>query len=134
MLPTFFPKILSFDADNTRILKAVSRAIVHPSSQVSIWAAEGIAEYLGSKHQNMVLRCMGAVAMYANLLTRSEQRQTQRGIRRFLGKKTRECAKHPKTSQGGICQRIRQCRTRVGRNLTSHHGMDCTLLGAFCRC
>ena len=82
-----FPKILSFDADNTRILKAVSRAIVHPSSQVSIRAAEGIAEYLGSKHQNMVLRCMGAVAMYANLLTRNEQRQTQRGIRRFLGKK-----------------------------------------------
>ena len=82
-----FPKILPFDADNTKILKAVSRAIVHPSSQVSIWAAEGISEYLGSKHQNMMLRCIGTVAMYANLLTRSEQRQTQRGIQRFLGKK-----------------------------------------------
>ncbi len=72
------PKILSCNQNDAEILKAVIRAVTHPSPEVSAWAAEGIAKYLGPEHQNTVLSCIGAVAMHSNLLVQDEQLQTQR--------------------------------------------------------
>ena len=72
------PKILSRNQNDAEILKAVIRAVTHSSLEVSVRAAEGIAKYLGPEHENMVLSCIGAVAMHSNLLVQSEQLQTRR--------------------------------------------------------
>ena len=72
------PKILSYNPNDTEILKAVIDAVTHPSSQASAWAADGVAKYLRFEHGNTVLSCVGAVAMHANLLAQNEQLQTQR--------------------------------------------------------
>ena len=72
------PKILSCNQNDAEILKAVIRAVTHSSLEVSTWAAKGIAKYLGHEHQNTVSSCVGAVAMYSNLLVQDEQLQAQR--------------------------------------------------------
>ena len=60
------PKILAYDPDNREILKAVARAVTHAVADVSCDAARGVAEYLEPNHQNLMLRCAGAVAMLSN--------------------------------------------------------------------
>ena len=69
------PKALSYMPNNPAVLKAVARAITHASGEVSIWASEGVAEFLGPEHWDLALRCAGAVAMYANLAFEHEQSQ-----------------------------------------------------------
>ena len=72
------PKVLAADPNNVRILEAVARAITHASYDVSTNAALGIAAYLGTRYGNLTLRCAGAVAMKANLLTENERRNNER--------------------------------------------------------
>ena len=71
------PKVLAEDPDNARILEAVSRAIIHASQAVSVGASVGVAEYLWPRHRGLTLRCAGAAAMMANLLTDHEQRHNE---------------------------------------------------------
>ena len=68
------PKVLAADPDNRRVVEAVARAITHASDAVLVGAAFGVAAYLGARHSDLMLRCAGAVAMRANLLTEYEQR------------------------------------------------------------
>ena len=74
------PKALSYMPGDTVVLKAVARAITHGSHEVSIWASEGIAEFLGADDWDLVLRCAGAIAMSANLAFRYERSQVRKGI------------------------------------------------------
>ena len=69
------PKVLSHEPDNEALLKAVVQAITHASPQVSLYAAMGVAEYLGTTHRDLVLRCAGAVAMSINLLQRNNPKR-----------------------------------------------------------
>ena len=69
------PMILSRDPRNEIVLEAVARAITHASEEVSIWATKGIAEYLAPGHQELALRCVGAVATYSNKLAGHERLQ-----------------------------------------------------------
>ena len=62
------PKLLSKNPDNTVILKAIAKAITHACDQVALWAAEGVGEYLVSECEDLMIRCVGAIAMQANLL------------------------------------------------------------------
>lgn len=62
------PKILAHDPGNKEVLEAVALAIIHAASDVSRDAARGVAEYLGSDHQDLMMRCAGTVAMLPNLI------------------------------------------------------------------
>ena len=70
------PKFLAHDPNSAELLTAVAKAITHQTVQVSLWAAEGAAEYLVSEGKDIATRCVGAIAMQANLL---EKHQEQRG-------------------------------------------------------
>ena len=80
------PKILARDPANTDILKAVACAITHASSEVSMWASEGVAVYLTPEHRSLAQYCMGTVAMHSNRLVQSEQRQIQMKMQGFPNK------------------------------------------------
>ena len=68
------PKILAHDPENVDILAAVVRAITHERSEVTLSAAVGVGEHLGTQNREMIVRCAGALAMRANLLDEYEQR------------------------------------------------------------
>ena len=74
------PKALAYIPDDTAVMEAVAKSVTHTSAEVSMWASEGVAEYLGSGHRDLVLRSVGAVAMYANLATEYEKSQLRKGI------------------------------------------------------
>ena len=67
------PKFLASNPGDTKILKAVAKAITHETVQVSLWAAEGASEYLMAEHKDMMLRCVGIIAMQANLLEKHRE-------------------------------------------------------------
>ena len=67
------PKFLAYNPGDTKILKAVAKAITHETVQVSLWAAEGTSEYLMAEHKEMMLRCVGTIAMQANLLEKHRE-------------------------------------------------------------
>ena len=79
------PKALSYMPNDTVVLKAIARAITHASGEVSMWASEGVADFLEPKHRDLALCCAGAVAMYANLAIEHEQSQVRKGIWEFPG-------------------------------------------------
>ena len=70
------PKLLSNDPGNMALLKAIAKAITHACDQVALWAAEGSGEYLGSEHEDLIMRCIGALAMQASLLNRLNKHRT----------------------------------------------------------
>ena len=72
------PKVLAAYPNNERNLEAVALTITHASYNVSFNAALGIAAHLGTKHGDLTLRCAGAVAMNANLLTEYKQQDNER--------------------------------------------------------
>ena len=67
------PKVLAAEPDCVMVLEAVSRTIIHTSHEVSVEASAGVAEYLWPGHRSLALRCAGAAAMVANLLSDYEQ-------------------------------------------------------------
>ncbi|MCY4651722.1 MAG: hypothetical protein OXC95_01000, partial [Dehalococcoidia bacterium] len=75
------PGFLAHDPNSAEVLTAVAKAITHQTVQVSLWAAEGAAEYLISGSKDIAIRCAGAIAMQANLL---EKDQEQRGHHRSI--------------------------------------------------
>ena len=70
------PKVLFNDPGNMALLKAIAKAITHACDQVALWAAEGSGEYLGSEHEDLIMRCIGALAMQASLLNRLNKHRT----------------------------------------------------------
>lgn len=66
------PMLLAQHPGDTTILKAIGRALTHPSTQVSLWAAEGVSEYLGSEHNDVMMACAGVIAMQANLFEKHQ--------------------------------------------------------------
>ena len=70
------PKLLSNDPGNMTLLKAIAKATTHACGQVALWAAEGSGEYLGSEHEDLTLRGVGALAMQASLLNRLNKHRT----------------------------------------------------------
>ena len=79
------PKILSYDPDNMAVFSAVAKAITHACDQVSLWAAEGASEYLAAEDEDMLLRCVGAIAMQANLLDKHRNQSDFGGIQLSSG-------------------------------------------------
>ena len=73
------PKILAGDPDNRKILEAVARSLTHAAPAVCLNSARGVGEHLEPKHRNLVLQCVGAVAMLSNLLAGNGQRRSQKG-------------------------------------------------------
>lgn len=73
------PKILASNPDNRKILEAVARSLTHASPAVRLSSAKGVGEHLEPEHRNMVLQCVGTVAMLSNLLAGSGQRRSQKG-------------------------------------------------------
>ena len=69
------PKILASEPDNPDVLAAVAMSLTHTSEQVVLWCAEGVGNYLASDHQDLLLRCAGALAMRARLLVEHERRE-----------------------------------------------------------
>ena len=67
------PKYLADDPENAELLNAVAKAITHQTVQVSLWAAEGAGQYLASAHKDLAIRCVGAIAMQANLLEKHKE-------------------------------------------------------------
>ena len=74
------PNILSYDPDNMAVFNVVAKAITHACDQVSLWAAEGASQYLASEHEDMMLRCVDAIAMQANLLDKHSNQSDYGGI------------------------------------------------------
>ena len=74
------PQLLSKDPDNTTLLKAIAKAITHACDQVAQWAAEGVGEYLVFECENLMIRCVGAIAMQANLLDKHGKHDDIQGI------------------------------------------------------
>ena len=70
------PKFLAHNPQNAKILKAVAEAITHQTVQVSLWAAEGAGEYLVSENNDLAIRCVGAIAMQANLLQKHQEQRS----------------------------------------------------------
>ena len=79
------PKILAHDPENVDILAAVARAITHERSEVTLSAAVGVGEHLGTQNREMIVRCAGALAMRANLLDEYEQRSPIGGRQALYG-------------------------------------------------
>ena len=73
------PKFLAHNPDDTTILKAVGKAITHASAQVSLWAAEGVGEYLVSERDDLMIHCVGAIAMQANLFGKHQEQGNREG-------------------------------------------------------
>ena len=69
------PKFLARDPNSAEVLTAVAKAITHQTVQVSLWAAEGAAEYLIPKSKDLATRCVGAIAMQANLLEKDQEQR-----------------------------------------------------------
>jgi hypothetical protein len=76
------PKVLAHAPENTVVIETLASAITHASSQVALWASEGVAEYLEPEHRSLVLNCVGATAMHANLSTLHEPPRISRLIPR----------------------------------------------------
>ena len=117
------PKVLACDPGSTEILEAVARAITHASSQVSVCASEGAAEYLEPEHRNLMLRCVGTVAMYTNLLVRNEQLRTRSGVRRFLGERQGVQSTLKQVRKAFVQGSINAEQELAELDLTSWHGM-----------
>ncbi len=73
------PSILARDPGNKRIMRTVIQAATHGSAKVSIMAAGGVVEYLGSQHRGLALRCAGAAAMLSNSLAQYERQRVRGG-------------------------------------------------------
>ena len=74
------PKLLSNDPGNMALLKAIAKAATHACDQVALWAVEGSGEYLVSEHEDLTLRCVGAIAMQANLLDKCGKQDNSHGV------------------------------------------------------
>ena len=74
------PKLLSNYPDNVALRKAIAKAITHACDQVALWAAEGAGKYLVSEHEDLTIRCVGAIAMQANLLDQCEKQGDSHGV------------------------------------------------------
>lgn len=69
------PKFLAHDLNSAKILTVVAKALTHQTVQVSLWAAEGAAEYLVSENKDLATRCVGAIAMQADLLEKVQEQK-----------------------------------------------------------
>ena len=74
------PKLLSNNPGNAALLEATARAITHACDQVALWAAEGAGEYLDLEFEDLTMRCVGAIAMQANLLDKHRKHDDSQGI------------------------------------------------------
>lgn len=66
------PKVLSEsgpDAPNERVIGAVAKSLTHAVSEVVAYAAEGIGQYLNESRRDFMLRCVGALARKARLVS-----------------------------------------------------------------
>ena len=77
------PKFLAHDPEDAKILNAFAKVLIHQADQVSLWAAEGAAEYLVSERKELALQCVGAIAMQANLLEKCQKQGDQDRKRRL---------------------------------------------------
>ena len=74
------PKLLSKHPDNPAVLNAVAKAVTHACDQVALWAAKGAGEYLVSECEDLMMRCVGAIAMQSNLLDKHGKHGNSQGI------------------------------------------------------
>ena len=57
------------DAPNERVIGAVAKSLTHAVSEVMAYAAEGIGQYLNESRRDFMLRCIGALARKARLVS-----------------------------------------------------------------
>ena len=75
--------ILVSEPGNAEVLDALAKALTHPSEQVVFNAAQGVVEYLKDSDPEFALRCVGAIALKANILENRARLQQKEAMQAY---------------------------------------------------
>ena len=66
------PKVLGDnapDAPHERVMEAIAKSLTHAVAEVIAYATEGVGQYLHKSRRDFMLRCVGALARKARLVS-----------------------------------------------------------------